>query len=240
MPVDTHPTLCDSCKHRAAAHDADQQEQPESLSDWAQQKRFLRFTSRPRCTECKAAFTDERWQAVERTGWNPLPQERHPTLCQTCTQEYDDSIENAWPHRPTPSPRRSSRYRSRSPAGGSRACAPDPMRRQALRNLQGWWAVSRGCRSRFCPSGLLTMFPTSVHGDLLKEQEESERQTELCELRLIVRQVVLRWLILTPHDTEDLAPRFDAAADCGSCEQAIDEPLRAFFQEMTTRDDIRS
>ncbi|MGV9420002.1 hypothetical protein ACWDO6_21195 [Streptomyces sp. NPDC003674] len=79
-----------------------------------------------------------------------------------------------------------------------------------------------------------------VHGDLLKEQEESKRQTQLRELRLILRQVVLRWLILTPHDTEDLAPRLDAAADCGSCEQAIDEPLRTFFQETTTRDDIRS
>ncbi|MFE4692060.1 hypothetical protein ACFRH6_18650 [Streptomyces sp. NPDC056749] len=79
-----------------------------------------------------------------------------------------------------------------------------------------------------------------VHGDLLKEREGSERQTELRALRLIVRQVVLRWLILTPHDTEDLAPRLDAAADCRSCEQAIDEPLRTFFEEVTTRDDIRS
>ncbi|MFJ3402243.1 hypothetical protein ACIPM5_35215 [Streptomyces microflavus] len=88
VPVDTHPQLCHTCKHVAvAAHDAAQQEQPEPLPDWAQQKRFMRYTRRPRCTECKAAFTDERWQAVERTGWEPLPQERHPTLCQTCTQE---------------------------------------------------------------------------------------------------------------------------------------------------------
>ncbi|HWU10540.1 MAG TPA: hypothetical protein VN520_29960 [Streptomyces sp.] len=79
-----------------------------------------------------------------------------------------------------------------------------------------------------------------VHGDLLKEQEEGKRQTELRELRLIVRQAVLRWLILTPHDTEDLAPRLDAAAGCSSCEHAIDEPLRAFFQRTTTQDDIRS
>ncbi|MFJ9656281.1 hypothetical protein [Streptomyces microflavus] len=97
VPVDTHPQLCHTCKHVAvAAHDAAQQEQPEPLPDWAQQKRFMRYTRRPRCTECKAAFTDERWQAVERTGWEPLPQERHPTLCQTCAQEYDDSIKNAW------------------------------------------------------------------------------------------------------------------------------------------------
>lgn len=70
--IDTHPSLCDTCKHEAAAHDADQQEQLEPLPDWAQRKRFLPFASRPRCTECKAAFTDERWQAVERTGWDPL------------------------------------------------------------------------------------------------------------------------------------------------------------------------
>lgn len=64
-----------------------------------------------------------------------------------------------------------------------------------------------------------------VHGDLLKEQEESERLAELRELRMIVRQVVLRWRILTPYDTEDLAPRLDAAADCNRCKRAIDEPL---------------
>ncbi|MER5853961.1 hypothetical protein ABT126_45720, partial [Streptomyces sp. NPDC002012] len=79
-----------------------------------------------------------------------------------------------------------------------------------------------------------------VHGELLKEQEESERLTELRELRLIVRQVVLRWLILTPSDAEDLAPRLDAAADCTSCKRAIDEPLRAFFADTTTQDEIRS
>ncbi|WP_143673887.1 hypothetical protein [Streptomyces sp. or20] len=71
------------------------------LPDWAQRKRFLRYTRRPRCTECKAAFTDERRQAVESTGWEPLPKERHPTLCESCVQEYDDSIKNAWPHRRT-------------------------------------------------------------------------------------------------------------------------------------------
>ncbi|MFJ1958473.1 hypothetical protein ACIOGT_36410 [Streptomyces microflavus] len=72
VPADTHPQLCESCKHEAVAAHAAQQEQPESLPDWAQQKRFLRFTSCPSCTECKAAFTDERWMAVERTGWDPF------------------------------------------------------------------------------------------------------------------------------------------------------------------------
>ncbi|MGW3304687.1 hypothetical protein [Streptomyces rubiginosohelvolus] len=77
------------------------------------EQEFMRFPHRPRCTECKAAFTDERWKAVERTGWHPLGQEKHPTLCETCAQEYDDSIDNAWPdsrprvsteERPEPSP----------------------------------------------------------------------------------------------------------------------------------------
>ncbi|WP_405680117.1 hypothetical protein [Streptomyces sp. NBC_01238] len=70
-----------------------------------------------------------------------------------------------------------------------------------------------------------------VHGAVLKDQEETEKLAELRDLRLLVRQVVLRWLVLTPYDTEDLAPRLDAAADGTSRERAIDEPLRAFFQE---------
>ncbi|MFE9941965.1 hypothetical protein [Streptomyces hirsutus] len=79
-----------------------------------------------------------------------------------------------------------------------------------------------------------------VHGDLLIDQEESKKLAELRELRLIVRQVVLRWLILTPDGTKDLTPRLDAAADCTSCARAIDEPLRAFFQETPPQDDIRA
>ncbi|MEU4025904.1 hypothetical protein [Streptomyces anulatus] len=142
--VDTHPTLCDSCKHDAVAHDVDQQEQPEQLPDWAQHKRFLRFTSRPRCTECRAAFTDERWQAVNRTGWDPLLQERHPTLCQTCIQEYDDSIKTAWPDRRAyESPERPELkpYPSRRAADDSHACGPDrprpgsPAQRADLKHL---------------------------------------------------------------------------------------------------------
>ncbi|WP_189867474.1 HEPN domain-containing protein [Streptomyces poonensis] len=77
-----------------------------------------------------------------------------------------------------------------------------------------------------------------VHGDLLIDQEETKKLAELRELRLLVRQAVLRWLILTPHDTEDLAPRLDAVADCTSCARAIDEPLRAFFRETPPQDDI--
>ncbi|MEV7325243.1 hypothetical protein [Streptomyces sp. NPDC093970] len=75
-----------------------------------------------------------------------------------------------------------------------------------------------------------------VHGDLLADHEEAQ----LRELRLLVRQVVLRWLILTPHDTQDLAPRLDAAADCTSCARAVSEPLRAFFQASPPQEDIRA
>ncbi|GGZ81045.1 replication-relaxation family protein [Streptomyces rubiginosohelvolus] len=114
--VDTHPHLCDDCKAFTVASAAPtpgrQEEHQEPLPEWARQE-FMRFPRRPHCTECKAAFTDERWKAVERTGWHPLGQEKHPTLCETCAQEYDDSIKNAWPdsrtrvsteERPEPSP----------------------------------------------------------------------------------------------------------------------------------------
>ncbi|WP_406381366.1 HEPN domain-containing protein [Streptomyces sp. NBC_00117] len=79
-----------------------------------------------------------------------------------------------------------------------------------------------------------------VHGDVLKDQEETEKLADLRHLRLLVRQVVLRWLILTPYDTEDLAPRLDAAADGISRERAIDEPLRVFFKETPPQDAIRA
>ncbi|MFJ7416418.1 replication-relaxation family protein [Streptomyces sp. NPDC098077] len=115
-PVDPHPHLCDDCKAVTVASafptPGRQEEHQEPLPEWARQE-FMRFPRRPRCTECKAAFTDERWKAVERTGWHPLGQEQHPTLCEACAQEYDDSIENDWTdsrtyvsieERPEPSP----------------------------------------------------------------------------------------------------------------------------------------
>jgi hypothetical protein len=101
-PKDSHPHLCDSCKHAAVAdaHEADQQERPEPLPDWAERKHFLRYARRPRCTECRAAFTDERWQAVERTGWDALPPEARPTLCGDCDQRYVTNAQQAWPDEP--------------------------------------------------------------------------------------------------------------------------------------------
>ncbi|WP_327188224.1 hypothetical protein [Streptomyces sp. NBC_01334] len=75
-----------------------------------------------------------------------------------------------------------------------------------------------------------------VHGDVLKDQDESKKRAALRELRLIVRQIVLRWLVLTPYDTEDLAPLLDAAADGTGREDTIDEPLRAFFRATPPQD----
>ncbi|MDT7847387.1 HEPN domain-containing protein [Streptomyces justiciae] len=75
-----------------------------------------------------------------------------------------------------------------------------------------------------------------VHGDALKDQDESERLTDLRNLRLLVRQIVLRWLVLTPYDLGDLASLLDAAADGTGREHAIDEPLRAFFSATPPQD----
>ncbi|MDL2075781.1 HEPN domain-containing protein [Streptomyces sp. GXMU-J15] len=70
---------------------------------------------------------------------------------------------------------------------------------------------------------------TYVHGDVIKDQTEEEKLNELRNLRLLTLQVILRWLILTPSDTEDLAPLLDDAAQGTGREDHISHPLRAFF-----------
>ncbi|MFD3335964.1 hypothetical protein ACFWV1_25410 [Streptomyces sp. NPDC058700] len=70
---------------------------------------------------------------------------------------------------------------------------------------------------------------TYVHGDVIKNQTEREKLEELRTLRLLTRQVILRWLVLTPSDTDDLAPLLDDAAQCTSYRDRIDQPLREFF-----------
>ncbi|WPB89290.1 hypothetical protein [Streptomyces malaysiensis] len=75
-----------------------------------------------------------------------------------------------------------------------------------------------------------------VHGDVLKDQDESEKLAALRDLKLVVRQIVLRWLVLTPYDTEDLAPLLDAAAADTGREGTIDEPLRAFLRATPPQD----
>ncbi|MFB7454508.1 hypothetical protein [Streptomyces sp. NPDC056194] len=68
-----------------------------------------------------------------------------------------------------------------------------------------------------------------VHGKVIKNQTEREKQQELRTLRLMTLQIMLRWLVLTPSDTGDLAPLLDAAAQGTGREEHIDRPLRAFF-----------
>ncbi|MEU7028847.1 hypothetical protein AB0A60_19425 [Streptomyces sp. NPDC046275] len=70
---------------------------------------------------------------------------------------------------------------------------------------------------------------TYVHGDVIKNQTEREKLEELRTLRLLTRQIILRWLVLTPSGTDDLAPLLDDAAQCTSCRDRIDQPLRDFF-----------
>ncbi|WP_260334609.1 replication-relaxation family protein [Streptomyces beigongshangae] len=102
-PKDSHPHLCDGCKHTAGAvasavpTPSRQEKHQEPLPEWAQRRQFMRYVRRPRCTECKAAFTDERWQAVERTGWGTV-QEPRPTLCGDCDRRYVTGLEQAWPN----------------------------------------------------------------------------------------------------------------------------------------------
>ncbi|MCZ0210724.1 replication-relaxation family protein [Streptomyces sp. UMAF16] len=104
VAVDTHPQLCDGCKHQAVAA-IQEADCPEPLPDWAKQTDFLRYPRRPRCTECKAAFTNERWKAVERIGWGVLLPEPRPTLCGACDQREREGIEQSqielgWTGRP--------------------------------------------------------------------------------------------------------------------------------------------
>ncbi|MEU9662895.1 hypothetical protein [Streptomyces chartreusis] len=67
-----------------------------------------------------------------------------------------------------------------------------------------------------------------VHGDLLKPPPGRQQLEQLRELRLITRQIILRWLVLTPTNTEDLAPLLDTAA-AGTDREHIDGTLRSFF-----------
>lgn len=75
-----------------------------------------------------------------------------------------------------------------------------------------------------------------VHGDVLKDQDEKKKIDSLRALRLLMREIVLRWLILTPTGPEDLAPRLSAAAAVPETDASIDEALRAFFTRTPPHD----
>lgn len=72
---------------------------------------------------------------------------------------------------------------------------------------------------------------TYVHGDVIKDQSEQAKLDALRELRLVTRQVILRWLILTPSDHRDLAPLLDTAANGTDHDRIVGTPLRDFFTE---------
>ncbi len=105
-PKDSHPHLCDGCQHKAAAlasavpTSSRQEEYQEPLPGWAERREFMCYPRRPRCTEWRAACTDERWQAVERTGWGSLLMEVRPTLCRYCDQPYVTDVQQVWADEP--------------------------------------------------------------------------------------------------------------------------------------------
>ncbi|MGA5069095.1 hypothetical protein ACPB9E_35915 [Streptomyces exfoliatus] len=68
-----------------------------------------------------------------------------------------------------------------------------------------------------------------VHGKVITNQTEKKKQDQLRTLRLLTLQIILRWLVLTPSGTDDLAPLLDDATQGTGREQHIDQPLRAFF-----------
>lgn len=77
---------------------------------------------------------------------------------------------------------------------------------------------------------------TYVHGDVIKDQEPGEKLQELHRLRLLTLEIILRWLALTPANSEDLAPLLDAAAMGGTDHNRIvREPLTAFLQASPPR-----
>ncbi|MFD4239627.1 hypothetical protein [Streptomyces sp. NPDC058542] len=99
-PVDTHPTLCDTCKHHALAAagqpaGAHQSRGPDHQAQGEHD--FWRYPNRPVCVECRTPFTDDRWKAVNRTGWGPVRMEPRPTLCGDCDQQYVTGIQQAGP-----------------------------------------------------------------------------------------------------------------------------------------------
>ncbi|MEE1931189.1 replication-relaxation family protein [Streptomyces sp. TRM 70351] len=97
-PKDSHPHLCDGCKLAAVAaerHTVAEQKQQEPGRRGTAQHSFQRYARRPDCAECGAAFTDERWQTVERADWG-TPSEPRPSLCGDCDRWYVSNTQQAW------------------------------------------------------------------------------------------------------------------------------------------------
>ncbi|WP_331738030.1 replication-relaxation family protein (plasmid) [Streptomyces sp. NBC_00637] len=97
-PKDSHPHLCDACKQKAGAvvsPAADTRERQEPVRSEAGRDDFWPDPQRPVCTECGAAFTDERWKATKPVGWTRSPAKR-PSLCGDCDQRYEADLDLTW------------------------------------------------------------------------------------------------------------------------------------------------
>ncbi|MFF5315539.1 replication-relaxation family protein [Streptomyces massasporeus] len=70
---------------KQAEYAARQREHQEELRRIAAQHRAEREARRPVCAGCGTRFTDERWKAIEPTGWG-TPRDTHPHLCDDCKQ----------------------------------------------------------------------------------------------------------------------------------------------------------
>ncbi|MCL7382226.1 replication-relaxation family protein [Streptomyces sp. 35G-GA-8] len=111
---DSHPQLCNSCKQKAGAvvsPAADTPERQKPVRGEAGPDDFWPAPERPVCTECGAAFTDERWKATARVGWSTSPAKR-PFLCGDCDQRFESDLEQIW----GVSPRREQRDQEQEPA----------------------------------------------------------------------------------------------------------------------------
>ncbi|MEU8622704.1 replication-relaxation family protein [Streptomyces sp. NPDC048623] len=93
-PKDSHPHLCDDCKAGAVVSTAADTPERQPIRGEAGSDDFWPAPERPVCTECGAAFTDERWKATKRVGWGPSPAKR-PSLCGDCDQRSED-LDRAW------------------------------------------------------------------------------------------------------------------------------------------------
>ncbi|WP_431040421.1 hypothetical protein [Streptomyces sp. P9-1] len=93
---DSDPHLCDDCKAGAVVSPAaDTPERRKPVRGEAGSDDFWPAPQRPVCTECGAAFTDERWKATKRVGWGPSPA-KCPSLCWDCDQRFEADLDRAW------------------------------------------------------------------------------------------------------------------------------------------------
>ncbi|MGW4163475.1 hypothetical protein [Streptomyces sp. NPDC004788] len=93
---DSHPHLCDGCKAGAVVSPAaGTQERQGPVRGEAAPDDFWPAPQRPVCTECGAAFTDERWKVTaRRAGW--ASSAKRPSLCGDCDQRFEADLDLTW------------------------------------------------------------------------------------------------------------------------------------------------